>query len=86
LSLGIILCIHPAREPPHELRVGGRCGVRSWGGLRFAGDVVGGKCITLRHQLRIVVADEVTIGVEFVAGFEGRGRLRVGRTWGVSLE
>jgi hypothetical protein len=33
-----------------------------------------------------VVADEVPVRVMFVAGFEGWSRLRVGRTWGVSLE
>lgn len=84
MPLGVVLRIHPTREPPHLLRVNGRRGVGSrfgdgsWGWLRFAGDVVGGKCITLRHQLRVVVADEMPVRVMFVAGLEGRSRLRIG--------
>jgi hypothetical protein len=82
LPLGIILCVHPTRERPHLLRVGGRRGVGSrfgsGGWLRFSGYVVGGKCVTFRHQLRVVVADEVPVRVMFVASLEWRGRLRVG--------
>lgn len=80
MPLGIVVGIHPTREPPHLLRILGRCGVggRSWGWLRFAGDIVGRDGITLRHQLRVVVANEMAVGVIFVAGFEGRGRLWVG--------
>lgn len=63
--------VHPAREPPHLLRVLGRHGV----GSRLAGDVVGGKGFTLRHQLRVVLADEMPVRVVFVPDLQGWGRL-----------
>jgi len=75
LPLLVVLRVHPTREPPHFLGVNLGCGVGSrlgnrsgsWGRLGLSRDVVVGvKCVTLLHQLRVGLAGEMIVGVRLV--------------------